>query len=327
MTLICATVAHLAILVSVGGTATVPGADSDTPPPIAATQAPSSPTAPRTASEAEYDRGASLAAAGKFKEARATFEAAAKADPGNGSLAAALAILQDADKGRVAIEVVQRIFRATQHATDGRWTDAHAEADAALRRAPQYPRAHAAKASLYVSQGQYAQAVKALDQAVALDPGFAEAYYNRGAVRAELQQIDAAIADYDRAIELQPSYWYAYRNRGSAHTHKRNSRAAIADYTKALELRPQDVETRLLRAVVNMAMRQWDAAMPDLSRVIELDPAHAPALYHRGLVYEQKGDVARAKADYAAAIKSDTTGEVAAAAKQRLETLAMRREN
>jgi hypothetical protein len=36
--------------------------------------------------------------------------------------------------------------------------------------------------------------------------------------------------------------------------------------------------------------------------------ATRPPLYHRGLAYEQKGDVVHARADYTIAIKVDTTG-------------------
>jgi len=271
--------------------------------------------------EAEHDKGAALAVAGKFQEARAVFESAAKQDPGDGTLTAALVMLRDLDGGRVPAEAIQRIFRALDHANQARWKEAHADADGAIKLAPRYARAHAVKASLFGFQTQYPNAIKALDRALALDPTFAEGFYDRGAVRAELRQFDAAIADYTRAIDLQPTYWYAYRNRGSAHTNKGNAQAALADFTKALELRPRDIDTLFLRAVVEAGIGQWDAALPDLTRVIELDPRHAPALYHRGLAYEQKKDLTRAKADYTAAIKMDVTGEVASAARQRLASL------
>jgi tetratricopeptide (TPR) repeat protein len=270
---------------------------------------------------AAYDKGTALAASGKLQDARAVFEAAARQDPGDGTIASGLALLRDVEAGRASLDVVQRIFGAMDHATAGRWPDAHRELDEALRLAPKYARAHGTKAQLYVHQGQYPAAVTALDTALLLDPSSAEAFYNRGAVRAELKQFDAAIADYTRALALQPTYWYAYRNRGSAYTHKRDPKAALADYGKALELRPQDVDTRLLRAVVNAATGQWDAALPDLSKVIELDPSLATAWYHRGLAHQQKGDVERARADFMAAIKSDTSGEVAAASRQQLAKL------
>jgi tetratricopeptide (TPR) repeat protein len=274
--------------------------------------------------EAEYEKASALAAAGDLEAARAGFEAAARTDPGDGSLAAATAIFRDLDAGRVLPDAVRRMFRAMQYGNEKKWKEAHEDADQAIGLAPKYARAYATKAALFVEQGEYAQAVAALDRALALDPKLTETYYNRGAIRAELGQIDAAIADYDKAIELQPSYWYAYRNRGSAHTHKNDPEAAVRDYTKALELRPLDVETRMLRAVVVEAIGMWETAIPDLTRVIELDPNHASALYHRGLAYEHRADVARAKADYASAIEKDGAGEVAAAAKQRLAALEAR---
>ncbi len=274
-----------------------------------------------TSGDAAYDKGAALAVAGQLKEARAVFEAAAKQDPGDSAVAAALTMLRDVDGGRVPADAIQRIFRAMDLAIGAKWKEAFAAADEAIKLAPRYARAHTTKAALFTSQRDYAQAIKLLDAALALDPQFAEGFYNRGAVRAEMKQIDAAIADYNRAVALEPTFWETYRNRGSAHTHKNDPKAAIADFTKALELRPQDIDTRLLRAVVEEATGLWDAALADLTLIIEREPHNATALYHRGLAYEQKGDLVHARADFTVAMKYDTTGEVRVAARQRLATL------
>ena len=280
------------------------------PAPRAAAPPAQSPAAPPDASASSkpgdgYDEGAALAAAGKFAEARAVFEAASSKDPGEGSLASGVAMLRDLDSGRVSGETVQRIFRGIQHYNAQRSKEAHDDVNEALRLSPEYPRAHEAKATLHVYQGQYTEALEALERALELDPRFADAYYNRGAVRAELKQFDAAIADYDRAIELQPSSWQAYRNRGSAYSHKNDAQAAIDDYTRALELRPRDADTLLLRGVVQAAIDRWDPAMADLTKVIELDPRNAAAYYNRAVGHQQKGELDRAVADYTRAAELD----------------------
>src|SRR4051812_5242816 len=85
--------------------AKAPAATTAATPPVPGTPAPALDVA------AEYDKGAALAAAGKLSEARAIFAAAAKQDPGEEAIAAAVATFRDLDDGRITGDVVQRMFR------------------------------------------------------------------------------------------------------------------------------------------------------------------------------------------------------------------------
>jgi tetratricopeptide (TPR) repeat protein len=167
---------ELAILVATGPAVRASGS-SDWPLPVSLQTA--------AQSDAEYDRAAALAAAGTLPEARSIFQAAAKQDPGDGALAAAVQMFRDLDAGKVSSDVVRRIFQAFQEGDAGKWNEAHAGIDEVLRLAPQYARAHSAKATLFIMQGRYGDGVAALDRALSLDSKSAEAYYNRGAGRAE----------------------------------------------------------------------------------------------------------------------------------------------
>jgi tetratricopeptide (TPR) repeat protein len=164
-------------------------APAQSAPPVTPPQPPA-----RFDAAAEYDKGSTLAAAGKLAEARAVFDGAHAQDPGEEAVAAAVEIFQDMDAGRVSADAVQRMFRAFEQGNAGQWQSAHEDADEVLRLAPRYARAHATKGGLYVLQGpaQYPNAIKSFDQALKVAPQFAEGYYSRGAVRAEMQQFDAA---------------------------------------------------------------------------------------------------------------------------------------
>jgi tetratricopeptide (TPR) repeat protein len=260
--------------------------------------------------DAEYDKGADLAAAGRFTEARRVFEVAARLAPTNGSLAAAVAMFSDLAAKRVSEGAVQRLFQAGQHANAGRWAEAHADVNEAIRLVPDYARAYGLRGTLLLHQGKPAEALKAFDQVVKLDPELAEGYYNRGATQAALNQHDAAIRDFTRAIEIQPDFWDAYANRGStyqnrgfARDNQQDLRAAMADYTKAHELAPRAVEPLYLRGVLYALSEQWGDAETDFTAVIERDGAHASAFYDRGLAYQNQGDDDRAIADYTKSIE------------------------
>ncbi len=171
------------------------GAQSETAPapaPISSTQAPhtSRPATDAKAGpvnpDAEYDKGAALAAAGRFADARQVFEEATRLAPKNGSLSAAVAIFADLAAKRISEDVVQRLFQAGQHANAGRGAEAHADVDEAIRLAPGYARAHGLRGTLLLQQGKPADALTAFDEVVKLDPRFAEGYYNRGATHGAL---------------------------------------------------------------------------------------------------------------------------------------------
>lgn len=254
-------------------------------------------------SEAEYEKGAALAADGKLDEARLVFQAAAGANPQHSSLAAVVAIYRDVDEGRVTRDAIHRMFRAMHHANAGRWADAHADADEAVKLAPAYVRAHDTSAQVFLLQGKHEDAIKGFNRVLAIDSKFAQGYYNRGATYAYMGRHDAAIADYTRAIELQPSFSDAYCNRGSAYTFKNDVQAAMADYAKAHELDPHAVEPIYLRGVLFALLRQWNEAVADFTRAIERDPDHAESYYDRGVSYQNQGNDDRALADFAKAIE------------------------
>ncbi len=256
-------------------------------------------------SDAQYEKGAALAAQARHAEARAVFEAASHADPHDGSLAAAVAMYRDLAEGRVSNHAVQLMFRALQHANGDRWTAAYTESDEALALAPAYPRAHDTRAKLLLLQGRHEEAVAVYDRVLELDSRFAEGYFNRGAVNSALERYDAALADYNRAIELQPSFVEAYTNRGSAHANKKNLQAAIADYTRAHELSPRAVDPLYWRGVVHALSGRWDESAADFTRVVERDGGHALAHYNLGLAYQNQGDDERALAGYTRAIDLD----------------------
>ena len=104
--------------------------------------------------DAEYDKGAALAAARRFADARQVFEEAARRAPTDGALAAAVAIFADLAAKRISEDVVQRLFQAGQHANARRWAEAYADVDEAIRLAPGYPRAHGLRGTLLLRAGQ-----------------------------------------------------------------------------------------------------------------------------------------------------------------------------
>jgi len=58
-----------------------------------------------------------------------------------------------------------------------------------------------------------------------------------------------------------------------------------------------------MRASAYIAAKRWDEAIADLNKAIELKPDDAIAYESRGWVYEEKGEIEKAIANYREAIK------------------------
>jgi len=55
-------------------------------------------------------------------------------------------------------------------------------------------------------QGRYDDALAALDEAIRLDPGTAESHHARGRIHFEVGDVDAAVADFDAALNVDAEH-------------------------------------------------------------------------------------------------------------------------
>ena len=81
--------------------------------------------------------------------------------------------------------------------------------------------------------GKFKEAIAAYDKAIKAAPKAAEAYLGRGSAYAKLGQADRAVKDYDDAIQLNPDLADAYYKRGDAHNEHRNENAETTSGTEA----------------------------------------------------------------------------------------------
>lgn len=90
-----------------------------------------------------------------------------------------------------------------------------------------------------LEQGRYEEAIAEFDEAIRLDPTLAPAYSNRGGAYSNLGQYQRAIEDYDEAIRLDPQHAPAYSDRGDAYTKLGRHEQSIEDFDEAILLDPQ----------------------------------------------------------------------------------------
>ncbi|WP_293901232.1 caspase family protein [Phenylobacterium sp.] len=165
--------------------------------------------------------------------------------------------------------------------------------------------------------GALDKAVADYGQALQVNPGDTESLYARGVLHVERSEWDPAIADFDAVLKLRPKNSGAYNNRGRARDGKGDVAGAIADATEAIRLAPRSDAPYRARARYYRRQASWDLALADANQVVALQP-DGDAYYQRGAVYDGKGDVAAARADYDKALDLDPKNARAAEAKGRL---------
>lgn len=115
-----------------------------------------------------------------------------------------------------------------------------------------------------------------------------------------------AIAACTRAIDSKKytssALGLIHTARGFEYMTAGNRRAARADFDRAIELSSFDIQAFLNRGLLSLQAGDHDGAIRDFDAVIYLKPDYTKALANRGLAYERKGNVAKARADYRAAL-------------------------
>lgn len=147
-------------------------------------------------------------------------------------------------------------------------------------------------------QGRYAEAIAAFEQALRLQPDFAAAYSARGSANYYAGQYERALNDFQQALDLGSVGAQEYRNRGLAYYSLERYPQALADYNSALKLAPDSVDALINRGYVYYSTDDAASALVDFDRAINLSPDRADAYYGRGLVYARLNQADLALADF-----------------------------
>lgn len=165
------------------------------------------------------------------------------------------------------------------------------------------------RGSAYSDNQDYDHALADFTAALRLRPDNAKAHNERGRIYLSRNDYTAALADFDAALRRNPDYIEALGNRAVTYDFKRDLPRAIADYSAILKAQPESPDALNARcwdrAFLN---RELDAALADCNAALGMTrnkQALAAMRDSRGFVYFRKGDMAKAIADYDAALALD----------------------
>jgi protein O-GlcNAc transferase len=163
------------------------------------------------------------------------------------------------------------------------------------------------KAAQAHSRGDLTQAERQYRELLARQPEHAGALANLGLLLADRGETAAAIECYEASLRGDPRCWATHYNLGQALRAAGRLNDATASYQRALELEPAAEAAWLGLTVALMTLERKNEAMEAFGRALawpSQNSAIRAALYgNRGLLNNDLGLLAKAEADYRAALQ------------------------
>jgi tetratricopeptide (TPR) repeat protein len=230
------------------------------------------------------------------------------------------------------------ISLSTVAAADDRQDCIHASVDLRIGACTKILQSHpldfnalANRGTAYRWSGQFDRAIIDLNEAMRLNPNNAGLYVDRGLANQGRGDQKSAIADLTEAIGQDRSLIEAYFARAMAYEATGRPELAAADLDEAIH-RDRNMVAALYihRGDLLRTARQYDKAVAAFDKAIEVNPGFPLVLayFGRAASYDEKGDDARAVADYRKCLELEATSDLLRqkqqSARERLEILAPR---
>ncbi|WP_310418585.1 tetratricopeptide repeat protein [Chamaesiphon sp. OTE_8_metabat_110] len=207
--------------------------------------------------------------------------------------------LVDLDKA-IAIQSGQPVFHHARGRTRqklGDFAGALADFDITIDRKPQAT-VYDDRAETHRCLGNCTAALADDDRAIELNPKFINAYFRRGLIYTELGNLDDALTNYSMAIDLDSEHTNALIQRSWTYFRKHEYQRTKRDCQSVKAIDKFCFWANYLIGVVDSLSGLHHSAIKNFSRAIELSPNYVSARYHRGIVYHELGERAKAMADF-----------------------------
>jgi len=122
-------------------------------------------------------------------------------------------------------------------------------------------------------------------------------YCERGNAYLRYGQVQNALDDFNKTIELDTKQAFFYYCRGELTLEYGSQRKALIDLDIAVRLEPDDHFFRVRRADAFYKLGKINKALADCNAILDKYPLYEMALDMRYRIYQDLGDVERAKAD------------------------------
>jgi|GEM_PF-5255148 len=160
------------------------------------------------------------------------------------------------------------------------------------------------QAKKFRKAGKDEKALASIDMAIESDPSHTEAYILRAQMKYGEGDYAAAVADSVKAIEYDGRCQQAHQIAGECYRKLSNARLAKKYLGRAMELLPTDDRPHYAMALMSVG-KDFDRALEHIDAAIDRFPRSANYYLNRGMIWEQKDELDRARQDYETALSLD----------------------
>jgi predicted O-linked N-acetylglucosamine transferase (SPINDLY family) len=185
----------------------------------------------------------------------------------------------------------------------GRYEEALASYENALRVQPGYERAHEGLGVLLNELGDYDKAISRFRKALLLAPESPRTLNNLGIAFQNLGRIKEAISIFSEALEFDPGLAAAHNNLGNALEDLGKSREAVASYHKALQIAPGYADAHYNLGNVLAKLGKLDVALSAYTSALQIKPDDGKTYNSLGNLLMLIGQFPEARASYRKALQ------------------------
>jgi tetratricopeptide (TPR) repeat protein len=204
-----------------------------------------------------------------------------------------------------------RLLQASIDRLEKRFSQADAQLQSLLKQQPSNPEIHQQMALNFAASGRAADAEKSFLRALELQPDYPQRMTELVNFYLSQKQPDKAIQRLNAIPDAQKQAFH-YVLLGGVYLQSNKPADAEAAYNAALEKDPKGGTADAALASLYIRTGRMDEGLKKLDDLIAKNSSNAGAYTTKGMIYEQQGRIAEAKASYNSALQADPNSDVAA---------------
>jgi tetratricopeptide (TPR) repeat protein len=154
------------------------------------------------------------------------------------------------------------------------------------------------KGSELHTQGRYDEAIAHFDKALKLYPRLASAWAGKGLASNGLGQYEEAIRCYDESLRLDPRDAAAWHDKANTLCAVGRLEGGLLCYNEALIIDPRNAKAWNNKGICLASLGRPEEAVPCCDKAIALDPSYATAWHAKAVIEERLGRIQDAVVAY-----------------------------
>lgn len=171
-----------------------------------------------------------------------------------------------------ALDYYRHASRGARLRKEGKFDEAIAELDTAVKLQPDFHHAHVEAAIALTQKGMLDEALARLNKALALDPKQSRAQGYAGIVLAQSGRLDEAVAHFQKSLQIDPYYRTAHLNLGKVYREQGKLEQAMVHFRLAVELDDRDPLGYFELGNILFQRQMLAEAIEQFKKTLALDP-------------------------------------------------------